>query len=454
MAANADNNLGAIKPFENKDGTADIWDGSKGYGYARFRRRHLASGGKVSVAGFTHSVACLGNDRGNVNGVPWVGNMGDAVRVRDEADGALRGQSSAMRLCANIAEGCAPRRVIEETPELAASGYFALLYLDSECLLAEPRTELDDKWRTFISYEMEEEFDIRKFTAETMMDWIKFYKGKWQTDLTDQQRLDKGVNELCIRIVHGCTSKFPDKRELTDEPCVVPGCVWPASHVAVVFAAGPPVVFPRPAVTRGHFRLDQVCDYMDRRWRAAIKAGQIHVIETPEEKVRYIKKNGKQSWKKKFDRSSHKPNSSSSSSSSESRPKIDLRCYNCGGIGHIAGKCGTEKGSLTRSLLMKIGYPSETNGKWPDSWSGQSVRMVSDDCDCDEQGSDDGARDDGEDESPPIAEESDESADDTSDKPSVRYVREGDAVRYIVDGSTQNTFSKVKAKVLRIVSSK
>ena len=104
MAANADNNLGAIKPFENKDGTVDIWDGSKGYGYANWRRRHLASGGKISVAGFTHSVACLGNDRGNINGVAWVGALvlGEAVRVRDEADGALRGQSSAMRLCANL----------------------------------------------------------------------------------------------------------------------------------------------------------------------------------------------------------------------------------------------------------------------------------------------------------------------------------------------------------------
>jgi len=190
---------------------------------------------------------------------------------------------------------------------------------------------------------------------------------------------------------------------------------------------------------------------MDRRWRAAIKAGQIHVIEVSEEKVRYVKKNGKQGWKKKFDRSSHKQDSSSASPSGA---KLDLRCFNCGGIGHIATKCGTEKGSLTRSLLMKITYPSETNGKWPDSWSGQSVRKVSDDCD-DEQGSEDGARcDDDDDTTPPMLEESDCSADDTTDKPSVRYVREGNAVRYIVDGSTQNTFSKAKAKVLRLVSSK
>ena len=462
MAANVDNQLGTVLPFKKPDGSDDIYDGTKSKNWTEWRRRHELAGQKIHVAGFSYTSSLTASDRGNINGVAHIGVAASDARVKDEADLALRKASSGTRFAANLAQECAVRRFIEDTPELAGDGYYAMAYAHSQFYLAEPRTDLDDKKRDFMAHTMEGDLGgPDKLNEDSMDKWCAKLQGHWRSDLTAQQRIDLGEQELCIRLIHGASDKLGEaKINLMAEPCLVPNCVWRANHVATVFAAGPPIVYPQTAKVQGEYKMQGVVDYMCSRWRAGIKANQIRV--KPVDRVRYVKGRGghydgkkKSGWKSKpsnnFDSSSHKRNDDKVSG-----PKLHLVCYNCGGVGHVATKCGTEKGSLTRSLLMGMTHPSEVTGKWPASWTGGKVRKTTDDED-DAQDSDEGAIDDIlDDEVEGEEAESDEDTEETAPTEKVKYLKDKESIRYITEGVSTGSFSgsKVRSRVLRLVRGK
>ena len=454
MAGTADDQIGKLLPYSNLDGKDDIYSGERSLEYWDWRTRHLAAGHANIVAGFTHAEALLLEDRGSIKGPSLLGSVGDAIRVKDEQDHRLRKRTSSARLQKNLAPDCAVRRQIAKTPELAQCGAIALAYLDSKCGVKLSRTDLEAKWDAFLLYDMEEERDPSLYDADSAAWWCAFVDNKWEQLPSELQKM-KGLHEKLRVMINGFTNKIGQpKADLLADECEAKDCAWTADHAARAFdGTTTPITFAADAVKKGQFRDGNVQEFLDRKWRAGIRSEQIFLKK---DRVRFVRRNGRD--KKTFDRSKKSSDRGSRDGRDSSRrtsapalpvgdePKLNLRCYNCGGIFHVASVCPTPKGCFKRSFLMEIRYPracTEAGAAWPDSWSsGEKTRMAGecDECDQDEgQQSDEGA----------VPDEDGETSD-SEDVPvpeRTRFVRNGAEVQYVTDGLTQGSF----AGVVRVV---
>ena len=434
------------------------YHGNRSKDWKVFEKSFLAYASGIGLSGgFTVKQVFERKDRGGKDGPGAIGALGSDTRVKDDADHELRDKVAAMKLVAQFPKECSVRLYLEDHPEILASAYATLCYVRQECHLDYSSREKEDMLTEFKSYKMDEEYPVNTLNEESVVTWTGFVTSKWAL-LPDSVRA-KETSQCMLRVmVEGVTDKLGSaKTELLEEPCEVTSCIVDRDRTAVVedLTADPPI-FGSPACTKGEFRETAVKSYLDRKWRAGIKSGQIHVKR---ETVRYVK-DGKSKRKPYKGRGAYKLDKSNGPSPPLAEGEVanlKLRCYNCGGIGHGARVCGTPQKALTRKLLMEIRYPSEcvsAGAAWPTSWSdGSTVRKATADesAEEDEQDSDDGAvADEG-------ADDGAESADseDVPEPEKVRYARENDGtVRYITSGTTSSAYSGAVRVVRKLAGKK